>query len=154
MDANQKSNPEIQDRELLSGRVFQASRQRVFQAWADPAQVRQWWGPKGFSCGAFEAFDLRPGGEWRFDMIGPKGERYHNLSHFLEIREGELIRFEHRAPHFFTTVRFSDEAGGCRVSWSMLFDSAQAYHQIKEIVVKGNEENLDKLEAFLAAQRP
>jgi uncharacterized protein YndB with AHSA1/START domain len=85
------------ERELRSSRLFPCSRQRVFQAWTDPAQLKRWWGPQGFS-NEFEVFDLRPGGQWIFTMIGPKGERYPNHSEFQEIITDSLIRFEHKAP--------------------------------------------------------
>jgi len=39
----------ISDRELQTSRVLNASRERVFEAISDPAQLAQWWGPKGFT---------------------------------------------------------------------------------------------------------
>lgn len=51
-------------------RTFEAPRQAVYDAWTDPQQVIQWWGPKGFTV-AEHAFDMRPGGRWRTNKRGP-----------------------------------------------------------------------------------
>lgn len=49
------------DREILTVREFDAPRERVFEAFTDPARLARWWGPKGFT-NTFQEFDLRPGG--------------------------------------------------------------------------------------------
>ncbi len=36
--------------DLVLTRVFDASVERVWQAWTDPEQVKRCWGPDGFSC--------------------------------------------------------------------------------------------------------
>jgi uncharacterized protein YndB with AHSA1/START domain len=52
------------DREVVVERVFNAPRRVVWQAFTDPELVAQWWG-RGNEL-IIEAFDLRPGGRWRF----------------------------------------------------------------------------------------
>lgn len=59
--------------------LLDAPRRVVWQAWADPAQIVQWWGPNG-STNTMQTFDLREGGEWRFTMHGPDGKDYLNKS--------------------------------------------------------------------------
>ena len=34
---------------IIQSRLIQAPRERVWDAWTDPAQLGQWWGPRGFS---------------------------------------------------------------------------------------------------------
>jgi uncharacterized protein YndB with AHSA1/START domain len=54
-------------------RSYDASPQRVFDAWADPAAKAQWWGPPakpGYSL------DLRVGGVEHFTAGGPDGSMY------------------------------------------------------------------------------
>jgi len=48
-------------REIVLTRTFDAPRERVFQAFTDPEQVGQWWGPRGFTTTTHE-IDVRPGG--------------------------------------------------------------------------------------------
>ncbi len=82
------------DREIVSTRVFDAPRERVFQAWTDPEHLARWWGPKGFT-NTFHEFDPRPGGVWGFVMHGPDGVDYKNRSVFVEIVKPERIVFDH-----------------------------------------------------------
>jgi uncharacterized protein YndB with AHSA1/START domain len=61
----------LDDRSLVVTRPFDAPRERVFEAWTDPEQVDQWWGPNGFTTETDE-LDIREGGAWRYVMTGPK----------------------------------------------------------------------------------
>ena len=70
------------DNEITSSRVFNASRERLYAAFADPAQVAVWWGPAGFT-NTIHDFDLRPGGKWLFTMHGPDRGNYQNECVFL-----------------------------------------------------------------------
>ena len=54
----------VPDREIVIARVFVRLAQLVWDAWTDPKQVVQWWGPKGFTTTIHE-MDVRPGGVWR-----------------------------------------------------------------------------------------
>ena len=133
------------DREVVSTRLFKFPRERVFQAWTDPQELAQWWGPAGFS-NTFDEFDLRPGGHWRFTMHGPDGK-----DTFLELNPPSLLSFDHvNGPHFRATITFTEEAGGTRVLWKMLFDTVTEYEALKGLIVGANEQNLDRLEASLA----
>lgn len=55
---------------ITQQRLIKAPRERVWAAWTDPAQLGQWWGPKGFSI-TTELFEFRVGGHWVFTMHGP-----------------------------------------------------------------------------------
>ena len=71
------------EREISITRLFDAPRELVFEAWTDPEQVVQWWGPHGFTTTIHE-MDVRPGGVWRFIMHGPDGTDYDNRVVFEE----------------------------------------------------------------------
>jgi len=59
------------DREIVSARTFAAPRERVFEAFRDPARLARWWGPRGFR-NTFEVFDLRPAAIIRdLDLLRP-----------------------------------------------------------------------------------
>jgi uncharacterized protein YndB with AHSA1/START domain len=72
------------DREIVITRLVDAPRTLVFDAWTDPDQLPAWFGPEGFAIETKE-IDLRPGGQWRFDMIAPNGTRYGNRMIFLRM---------------------------------------------------------------------
>ena len=55
---------------FVISRVFDAPRARVWKAWTDVDQVKQWWGPIGFSC-PFADVDLRVGGRTLVAMRAP-----------------------------------------------------------------------------------
>lgn len=54
---------------------FDASAERVWQLWADPRQLEQWWGPPGYPA-TFEQYELKPQGRAAYFMTGPEGEKY------------------------------------------------------------------------------
>jgi uncharacterized protein YndB with AHSA1/START domain len=59
------------DREIHIERVFNAPRDRVWQAMTDPKLIAQWWG-RGNKL-VIEKFELERGGHWRFVEHGPEG---------------------------------------------------------------------------------
>lgn len=105
------------DREIVLTRVLAAPRERVFQAWTDPAQIARWFGPDGFAVESLEC-DIRPGGRWRFVFTGPDGTRYDNRMVFLRIEAPRLIEMEHGSDRdddparFHVTVTFDSQADG------------------------------------------
>jgi len=59
------------DREIRIERVFDAPRDRVWQAFTDPKLVAQWWG-RGNKL-VIERLEVEKGGHWRFVEHGPEG---------------------------------------------------------------------------------
>jgi uncharacterized protein YndB with AHSA1/START domain len=59
-----------QDQQVLITRIFDAPRDLVFQAWTDPDQVAQWFGPDGFDTPREGVtIDLRVGGRYELRMV-------------------------------------------------------------------------------------
>jgi len=81
------------ERELTLTRVFDARRELVFQAWTEPAHLKQWWGPRGFTTPTCEV-DLRIGGTWKIVMRFPDGSNEHTLQAvYREIVPPERLSF-------------------------------------------------------------
>lgn len=59
------------DREIRVERIFNASRDRVWNAFTDPALVAQWWG-RGHQLD-IECNEVRHGGHWRYVEHTEKG---------------------------------------------------------------------------------
>jgi len=116
MNADPRPNWAI-DREIVLSRVLAAPRERVFQAWTDPAQITQWFGPDGFTVESLEC-DIRPGGRWRFIYTGPDGTRYDNRMVFLRVEAPFLIEMEHGSDkdddpaRFHVIVTFDSQSDG------------------------------------------
>ena len=61
------------EREVRVVRTFNARRELVFRAWAQPDLVKRWMaGPEGWSITRSEG-DVRPGGNYRVEWSGPDG---------------------------------------------------------------------------------
>lgn len=141
----------IDDREIVSTRLFATTPDTIFRAFGDPEHLMRWWGPAGFT-NTFHRFEFRPGGRWRFDMHGPDGACYPMEKEFIEVVEPERIVLRHPdATHGFRmTMDFESEEDGTRLTWRMLFDSAAECERVRDVVVRANEENFDRLEEHLA----
>jgi uncharacterized protein YndB with AHSA1/START domain len=138
------------DREIVTTRVIDAPRERVFTAFGDPQHLVHWRGPKGFT-NTFHEFDLRPGGVWRYVMHGPEGANDPNESVFVEVVKPERIVLQHvSGPRFQLTITLTEHAGRTTLTWRMRFDSAGECDKVKRFAVGANEQNLDRLEARLA----
>ena len=75
------------DRENLNLTIvaeFDATPDRIWQVWEDPRQLEKWWGPPTWPA-TFEQHDFREGGESRYFMTGPDGEKARGHWRFLAI---------------------------------------------------------------------
>lgn len=63
--ANTKALTTPGDREIVTERVFDAPRERVWAAFTDPALIARWWGRSSTDT-VVERQELAPGGAWRF----------------------------------------------------------------------------------------
>jgi uncharacterized protein YndB with AHSA1/START domain len=146
----------VVDRQIVVTHTYEAPREVVFDAFTDDDQLQHWWGPNGFSI-TTHAFDLRPGGIWRFTMHGPDGVDYPNEVTYEEIARPELLRFEHTAgpdsdtPGFFSTITFDEFEGSTIVAMRSVFESASARDLVVEKygAIEGGRQTLERLENFL-----
>lgn len=136
--------------DIISTRLVDASREEVFEAFADPEKLAKWWGPQGFT-NTFAEFDFTPGGLWRFTMHAPDGSDYPNESEFLEIVPPEKIVFTHHQPvHVFRmTMIFTEEEGKTRIVWQMRFETPAEAEKFRKFIIAANEQNFDRLEEIL-----
>ena len=139
------------DREIVNVRVFHAPCEVVFNAWADPELLSQWWGPKDFR-NTFHEFNFKSSGTWKFTMHSPDGQDYINTCIFEDIIKPERIVFKHLMPvHvFWLTATFENVNGNTKLTFRQLFETAEECKLIKKFVIEANEKNLDSLEAVLS----
>ncbi|MEN9522968.1 MAG: hypothetical protein RL065_1345 [Bacteroidota bacterium] len=138
------------DSEIVSARIFNAPQQIVFNAWANPNHLKQWWGPAGFT-NTFNEFDFKVGGKWSFVMHGPDKGNYANECEFIKIEEPNLIAWKRFSqPHFQVLATFEKlEANKTKLVFKMLFNTVAECQKLKPFVVDKNEENFDRLEIEL-----
>ncbi len=125
--------PELQEdeRTVVISRVFQAPRKLVYEAFTDPKQVVEWWGPDGFTTTVLE-MDLRPGGKWRLVMHGPDGTNYPNEMTFTDVVPMERIELDlvggkqgATPVRLHKTITWTDEDGGTRLTLKNVFESRE-----------------------------
>ena len=138
------------DCEIVSSRVVDAAIDFVFTAWTDPAHLKNWWGPAGFT-NTFNEFDLRPGGRWSFIMHGPEKGNYPNECEFIKIEKPNLIAWQRISKPIFQVLASFEEVHGnkTKIVFKMLFNSPEECNKLKPFVVDKNEENFDRLEKEL-----
>ncbi|MGO9586602.1 MAG: SRPBCC family protein [Limisphaerales bacterium] len=144
---------------LELSRVFDASRELVWEAWTNPKHVVNWWGPHGFST-TIEKMDVRPGGVWKHVMHGPDGANYPNKSLFKEVVKPERIVYSHGGGRengpgasFVATWTFDAMAvAKTRVTIRMVFPSpAERDFVVKEFgAIEGGKQTLERLGEYLA----
>jgi uncharacterized protein YndB with AHSA1/START domain len=83
-------------------RTFDAPRERVWKAWTDPGELKNWWGPRGFKTHSLKV-DLRPGGMFLYGMTAPDGAAVWGKFIYREIVAPKKLVF---------IVSFSDPDGG------------------------------------------
>jgi uncharacterized protein YndB with AHSA1/START domain len=128
-----------------TSRYLAAPPSAVFAAIRDPERLARWWGPRGFT-NRFDLFEFHPHGQWRFDMVGPDGVRYPNLSQFLHIEVDRQVVIQHiNPPHFQLTLTLDPAAGGTLLHWEQVFADAEVAKAVAPIVEPANEQNLDRL---------
>ena len=141
----------IAENEIYSSRILEAPVGRVYQAFAQPQHLKNWWGPKGFTNTIHE-FDLRPEGKWVLTMHGPEKGNYENESIFTDVQPEKLVAWKRLSqPLFKMEVHFKKiDAKNTEIAFRMIFKSVSECEKIKSFAVPKNEENFDRLEKELS----
>jgi glutathione S-transferase len=100
-------------------RFINAPRARVFEAWIDPVQLKQWFGPEWVQTRDILA-EARVGGKFRWDLITGDGQEKTIEGEYREIISGKKIVFSWKHcddeswkdQTSIVTVDLSDRAGG------------------------------------------
>jgi uncharacterized protein YndB with AHSA1/START domain len=140
-------------RTVISSRVIDAAIGDVFDAYANPEKLVRWWGPHGFTL-TTESLDLTEGGHWRFVFHGPDGRDYKNHIIFTTLDAPHRFAIDHASgPYYRMVVTFETLDAGTRVTIYQTFKEANVFTKIKDIVIAGNEGNLDRLTDVVAGRR-
>lgn len=99
-EANSSTSKSTEE-EVHITRIFDAPRELVFNAWADPRQLEHWFAPRGCTI-EINAFDFRPGGSFQTSLRTPESYTCLCGGRYLEIVAPERIVY---------TLFFSDRNG-------------------------------------------
>jgi len=135
------------DLEISSIRILNSPVEKVYQAFANPSYLKNWWGPNDFTNTIHE-FDLKPGGKWILTMHGPEKGNYENSSVFKIVKPNELISWKRISqPLFDMEIEFEKVADAkTQISFRMIFETVEACNKIRPFAEPKNEENFDRLE--------
>lgn len=140
--------------EIKLTRVYDAPLKTVWEAWTDPQQVAQWWGPRGFTL-TTHSKDLRPGGHWTYTMHGPDGVDYPNKTIYHEVEEYSRLVYDHggnddRPPLFRVTVVFSEVKSKTKMDMTMTLPSPEAAEETRKFIkMAGGNSTWDRLGEYL-----
>ena len=134
-------------------RIINAPPDRVYAAWTDPAQLKEWWGPESVRTRNFAA-DVRVGGKYRWDLTNQEGEEMSVFGEYRELVPGKKIVFtwkwdddeiwENRTS--IVIVELSDREGGTQL---LLKHEQLPSEESRDRHNEGWNGVLDRLEKFL-----
>ena len=140
--------------EIRLTRVYEAPVSAVWDAWTDPEQVGQWWGPRGFTL-TTHSKDLRAGGHWRYTMHGPDGVDYPNIATYFVVEPHAKLVYDHGAtdstpPLFRVTATFTEAGGKTTLDLSFALATPEAATEMARMIKeKGGTGTWDRLAEHL-----
>jgi uncharacterized protein YndB with AHSA1/START domain len=133
-------------------RVIKAPRDRVYAAWTDPAELRQWFGPENVQTHNLIA-ESRVGGQFCWDLSNSEGEKMTVRGEYRELQPGKKIVFtwqwqdDETWENLFSvvTVELDDADGGTELR---LKHQQLPNEESRDGHNRGWNSALDKLEKF------
>ena len=144
--------------ELYITRIYDAPVKMVWDAWVEPKQVAQWWGPRGFTLTS-ESKDVTPGGKWIYTMHGPDGKDWPNMTVFHEVEKYSRLVYDHGASEnqpalFRVTVDFTEVKGKTKMEMTMAMATAEVAKETKKFIRSANgDATWDRLAEYLAQEK-
>jgi uncharacterized protein YndB with AHSA1/START domain len=141
---------------LEISRVIEAPRDRVYAAWTDPEQLKQWFGPENVKTRELVA-DARTGGTFRWDIINSEGEEMTMRGEFRELQPDKKIVFtwqweddeDWKNRTSIVTVDLYDRDGGTELR---LTHEQLPNEESRDGHTRGWESALDKLERLFSSK--
>lgn len=135
--------------------------ERLWEAYADPRQLERFWGPVEWPA-TFTRHDMAVGGESRYYMTGPAGERAHAWFQFLTVEPHRRFEVEDGFAHEdgsrnseMPTMRmvfsFEKTKTGSRFTAVTQFPSIEAMEQLMQMgMMEGMQSAMGQIDAVLA----
>lgn len=145
-----------QNTTLQITRLIKAPRDRVYAAWIDPVQMKEWFGPADVATKSL-VVDARVGGEFRWDLTNSEGEEMTMRGEFRELQPGRKIVFTWQwqddddwTDHVsVVTVELADRDGGTELR---LTHENLPNEKSRDGHNRGWNSAVDKLEKFVSKQ--
>ena len=140
----------MESNEIFSSRILNYPVEIVYNAFAIPTYLKDWWGPEGFTNTIHE-FNLKQGGNWILTMHGPDKGNYENSSVFETVLPNELVSWKRISQPFFNMeIAFKKiDENKSQISFRMIFETKEDCEKIRRFAEPKNEENFDRLERVI-----
>lgn len=144
----------VEGRAMVLGRVYDAPRELVWEAFSKPEHLDKWWGPNGFTTKTKE-HDFREGGVWRHTMVASDGTEFPNRTEYLEIVEPERMVYrigdDDNHEMFRSTVTFMEFMGQTHVNMIAVFPTPEDRDRTVEEAnaIEGGKQTLERLAEHL-----
>ena len=142
-----------EDNVLIHTRLLDAPRELVWEVWTNPAHIKEWWGPDGFSL-TTKAMNVEPGKTWEFIMHG-WGKDWDNKVEYTEVIKPSLISYKHSGAgadyNFSVTITFEEVEGKTLLTMTSVFKSKEIIDELNKKVnaIEGGKQTLNRLENYL-----
>ncbi len=163
MNNTDEKSPPTADRQIVVSRLIDEPTALVFNAWTEPKQLEQWWGPDGFTTTVHE-MEVVEDGITRLVMRGPDGVNYPNKLVYTDILAAKRLSYmqsddgdaDNDAAAFGVTVMFEEEGHQTRVTMHALFKTAAERERVvqEDDALNGATQTLERLGQFLQAFLP
>ena len=154
------TSPDKENLTLTVVGEFNAPADRVWDIWQDPRKLEQWWGPPTWPA-TFTEFDFSEGGEAKYHMTGPEGEKAGGYWRFQVIEANRRIRFldgfadqdgnhDEAMPAMVMEMTLDEGAGKTTMTTVTTFNSLEDLEQVLEMgMEEGIREAMGQIDALL-----
>ena len=138
---------------IIHTRILDAPRDLVWEVWTNPAHIKEWWGPDGFSL-TTKTMNVEQGKTWEFIMHG-WGKDWDNKVEYTEIIKPSLISYKHSGAgadyNFSVTITFEEVEGKTLLTMKSVFKSKEIIDELNKKVnaIEGGKQTLNRLENYL-----
>jgi uncharacterized protein YndB with AHSA1/START domain len=143
--------------EVRVERIYNATPERIYEAYTTPEQIAQWWGPAQYKT-TVDQMDVRVGGTWRFVHTGDDGQTAGFHGEYKELDPPHKIvdtfEYEGMPGHVLveTTTFEPLPDGTTKLTTVSKYDNLQDLEgMISTGMEAGLTESQDRLEKLLAA---
>lgn len=139
--------------------------QRLWEAYADPRQLEQFWGPETWPA-TFTRHDMKVGGRSEYQMTGPDGATSRGWWRVLTLEPGRRMEVEDgfadengrpndKMPTMRMVFTFDRTDAGSRVMIVTKFTSVEAMEELVKMgMIDGLRSAMGQLDAVLAGRKP
>ena len=135
---------------IIHTRLLDAPRDLVWEVWTNPAHIKEWFGPDGFSL-TTKSMTVKPGETWDFIMHGT-GRDWVNKVEYVEVKKPSLLSYKHTGENgddynFTVSVSFEEVEGKTLLTMKSVFKSKAILDELNRKVnaIEGGKQTLNRL---------